>query len=68
MCSAIHYWQKFGSTGADGISRECEYIFWMISILLANMIKQAQPDEHLDETISLTPGGVIGGKSTWEPE
>ena len=29
--------------------------------------KDAQPDEHLDETIPFTPGGVIEG-GTWEPE
>ena len=27
----------------------------------------AQPDE-IGETIPFTPGGVIGGGSTWEPE
>ena len=27
-----------------------------------------QPDEPTSETIPLTPGGVIGGGSTWEPE
>ena len=27
----------------------------------------ARPDDHPDETIPLTPEGVMGG-STWEPE
>ena len=29
---------------------------------------KAQPDNHQNETIPLTLGGVIGEKSTWEPE
>ena len=28
----------------------------------------AQPNEQMGETIPLTPGGVVGGGSTWEPE
>ena len=30
--------------------------------------KHDRPDEHLDETIPLTPGEAIREGSTWEPE
>ena len=40
----------------------------MISILSENVIRQTQPHEHHNETIPLTPEGVIGSRSTWKPE